>query len=391
MMAVTKPRVGIGTSQLDSAGEAGHAAATAAMSHLDGSPAALVIVYASPTRYDLPTLLAAVRQVTGDAPLIGASSSGHFHQGELTEPGLGLAVLVMTAGPYRFGIASGTGMRADAFQVGQTLARQAKAALGGQPLRHGAILLLADGLAGDPQALLSGIYRITGAAVPAVGGSAADERRLRATFVFHNDQVITDGAVVVWIDSDRPLTVVSRHGWRAMGTPLLVTRVDGPVVHEIAGRPALDVVQEHFRYNDPAQDFVPDRADGYHSAHAFGVIEPDGTQLIRGAFIENDTIRTFTPLHPFSAVQVVMASPDDLLDVSESIIKDALTDEVSVLLMFGCVARIDILSARSPEEAQRLQAAAGAVPTFGFYTYGEFARTISVAGYHNATITAIAL
>jgi hypothetical protein len=52
---------------------------------------------------------------------------------------------------------------------------------------------------------------------------------------------------------------------------------------------------------------------------------------------------------------------------------------------------MDILAERACEEAVRLQKAAGGVPTFGFYTYGEFARTTSVAGYHNATVTALAL
>jgi hypothetical protein len=62
-----------------------------------------------------------------------------------------------------------------------------------------------------------------------------------------------------------------------------------------------------------------------------------------------------------------------------------------VILAFSCVARLDILRDRGAEEAALLQAAAGEVATFGFYTYGEFARTSSVAGYHNATLATIAL
>jgi hypothetical protein len=62
-----------------------------------------------------------------------------------------------------------------------------------------------------------------------------------------------------------------------------------------------------------------------------------------------------------------------------------------VLLAFSCVARIDILRERAPEEAALMQKAAAHVPTFGFYTYGEFARSTSVSGYHNATIAALAL
>jgi len=46
---------------------------------------------------------------------------------------------------------------------------------------------------------------------------------------------------------------------------------------------------------------------------------------------------------------------------------------------------------RAAEEARRLQAAAGAVPTFGFNCCAEFARTAGVLGTHNSSLTALAL
>jgi hypothetical protein len=226
-----------------------------------------------------------------------------------------------------------------------------------------------------------------------VGGAAAADRQLTATYVFHDGRVLHDGAVAVWIGSARPLTVAHAHGWQTHGLPLLVTKVDGTRVHEIAGRPAQDVVRENFRYDDPEQEITTDRAPGYHSAHAFGLLEPDGTQLIRGAYFDDDgMVHTFTPLPLYSAVQVVSSGPDELLGISGQIAAEALAGiDASVLLAFSCVARLDILRERGAEEPARLQAAAGAVPTFGFFTYGEFARTTSVAGYHNATVAALAL
>ncbi|MFC7484141.1 FIST C-terminal domain-containing protein [Luedemannella flava] len=98
------------------------------------------------------------------------------------------------------------------------------------------------------------------------------------------------------------------------------------------------------------------------------------------------------PLPPYAAVQVVSCGPDDLLDVGDATLAAALDrPDASVALVFSCVARLDILAGRGAEEARRLQAVAGTVPTFGFYTYGEFARTTSVVGYHNATIAAVIL
>ena len=79
-------RVGIGASEVTGSGTAGRNAATDALRELgDGTPA-LVMVYAS-VRFDLPELLAAIREVFPGVPLVGATSSGQFHRGSLTPPG----------------------------------------------------------------------------------------------------------------------------------------------------------------------------------------------------------------------------------------------------------------------------------------------------------------
>ena len=63
-------------------------------------------------RYDLPTLIRAIRAVTGEHPLVGETSAGHFGAVASPNPRPGVAVLAMTAGPYRFGIAcSGEAVR----------------------------------------------------------------------------------------------------------------------------------------------------------------------------------------------------------------------------------------------------------------------------------------
>jgi hypothetical protein len=388
---MTSLRSGIGTSGLADATAAGRAAATDAIRGLGGERPALILVYAS-VSYDLASMLAGIREVTGDTPLAGATSSGLFHAGTFTAPGNGVAVLALTAGPYQFGVSSVTDLSRDPDVAGSTLARAARDAAGPERLGHAAILLLTDGLAGDQQTLLNGIYRVAGAAVPIAGGAAGDDRLLQGTFVFDGDRVLGDAAVAIWVDADRPLKVVAHHGWEPVGVPLMVTKVDGTVVQELAGRPALEVFEEQLRLG-LGEGLRPINERGYDSAHALGLIEPDGTRLIRAVVIGDDRIvRTFTPIPLYAAVQIVFGRSKNVLDVGDLTVKEALAaGDASMLLGFSCVARMDLLGERSAEEARRLQDAAGSVPTFGFYTYGEFARTTSVAGYHNATIAAIAL
>jgi len=384
-------RTGSGASDATDAWVAGEAAAREARTALGDQEPALVIVYAS-VRYNLTKLLAAIRSILGTAPLVGATSTGHFRDGHLVPPGTGVAVLALTAGPYTFGVSCVDRLSANAEAAGARLARTAREAAGTQQRRCGTLLLLADGLTPNHEALIFGIHSVFGAAVPVVGGAASDDRRLQQTFVFHDDRVLTDAAVGVWIGSDRPLSITVGHGWQPLGLPLLVTRVDGRYVHEIGGRPASEVFDEQIRVGD-TERLDRMRPGGYYSTHAFGLIEPDGSYLVRGVIRDpGGQIRTFAPLPPYSAVQVVGCDAESLLTTSAEVAERALAGrDASLLLVFSCVARLDILGDRGPEEAHLIHKVAGAVPVFGTYTYGEFARTRSVIGYHNATVATIAL
>ncbi|GAB4048402.1 FIST signal transduction protein [Catellatospora paridis] len=389
-----KLRVGVGYSDAADAVEAGRAASADALAGLHGATPALIVMYAS-VSYDLIALLHAVRRATGKAPLVGATTSGQFHDGRLINPGLGVSVLALSAGPYRFGVASVTGVTEDGDAAGQRLARAARAAAGPEPAAHAALLLLTTGLAGHQQELLNGVHKVLGAPVPVVGGSAGDDRLLIRTCVFENDNVLTDGgATGVWIAAPTPLSVVAEHGWHDVGLPLLVTKSDGLEIQEIAGRPAVEVFQEHFHddVNFERPGLVKP-APGYLSAYAFGLIQPDGSKLIRGAYIDDEgLLKTFSPLPLYAPVQIVSCRAEDLLRVTGDVVRRSLAGrDAAVLLAFSCVARLDVLAEQGAEEAALIQDAAGDVATFGFYTYGEFARTTRVAGYHNATLTAIAL
>lgn len=382
---------GIGASDIADSRTAGRHAASVAVSDLGDPSPALVIVYTS-VRYDLAELLAGIREITGDTPLIGATSSGHFFDGRLVGAGEGVAVLVLSRGDYRFGVASVTDVTGRGVEAGRELAESAKAAVGDR-LGHAAVLLLVDGLQPEQQTLINGIYAVGGVKVPIIGGAAADDRQLSGTKVFHDDQVLSDAAVAVWIESPRPLTVAVAHGWQGLGLPMLVTGVDGTVVYELGGRPSNEVITEKFR-RDRAHD--PDEetsADRWYSAHALGLVEPDGSMLIRSVYRdEAGQMRALVPVPAYAAVQIVTADADALLDVTELVAADALENaDPGVLLGFSCVARMDVLGDRSAEEPELLQKAAGNARSFGFFTYGEFARTKSVAGVHNATLAAIAL
>ena len=103
-------------------------------------------------------------------------------------------------------------------------------------------------------------------------------------------------------------------------------------------------------------------------------------------------LRALVPLPVYTPIQIMTSEPDDLLSVVDPLVAHATAGrDPAAVLAFSCVARLDLLRERPGREAARLHAAAGGAATFGFYTYGEFARTSGVGGYHNATLAALAL
>jgi hypothetical protein len=387
-----KLRAGTGSSRAADAVAAGREAARTALAALADEPPALVIVYTS-VRYPTAELVAAVRSLTGDTPVVGATTSGQFHDGEILPPGEGVVVVALTAGSYRFGVASVEGIAADPHASGVALARTARDAAGPQAAEHSTVLLLTGGMSVDAQELINGIFKIGGARVPVVGGAGGDDKRLQATSAIHNDRIMDDGAVAVWIVSDHPLGVTVGHGWYPITDPLMVTSSDGHVVHELGGRPAAEVYSEAVNAHAYA-----DREEGWaggtwHAAHGLGLIEPDGSHVVRGAMKDqNDVLTTFVPLPPYAAVQVVTSTPDSLIEIVDRLVPQAVeSHDVGIVLGFSCISRLDVLADRGAEEAKRFQAAAGNVPTAGFYTYGEYARTLGVTGVHNATLAVLAL
>ncbi|HEY5955339.1 MAG TPA: FIST N-terminal domain-containing protein [Polyangiaceae bacterium] len=384
-------KAGTGISRDRASFEAGRAAAQAAVAQLQDELPALVMVFTTP-RHALPELIAGIRSVTGSATLVGATGSGEIVQGEYLGFGEGVAVLVLTSADYRFGVASADHVRADLEHAGQTLASASQTLVGKTP--HAAAILFTDSLLGDLQQFFHGVYRVAGPKVAIVGAGAGDEQRFERTVVFHNDAIVEEGAVVVWIGSERPLRIATQHGWHPIGVPMIVTRAAGTELVELGGRPAALAYEEQLGISPGAlrsEDFW-----GTSILHPLGLIQADGSTIIRVARAKTPegTLRIQGCVPPTgSAVQVMSGSVDGLLSVSDAVVCELLTTQKApgVILTFSCAARATIFGSRVAEEPQRLQRTAGSVPTFGFYCCAEFARTSGVLGTHNATLTAIAL
>src|SRR5919197_1228332 len=216
--------------------DAGARAADRALVHTD---AKLLVVFCSQA-HDIPAVLRQITDRSGGVPLIGCSTAGEI---ATSGPGDG-SVVVMALGGDGFSVATAVATDASS-DLRAAGARAAGCVAGVEDRPHRVLLLLTDGLAGDQQEILRGVYRVLGASVPLVGGCAGDDLKMARTFQLHSDQVLTDSVVAAAIGSDAPLGIGVRHGWRKIGEPMLVTGSGGHRVHTLDGKPALDVYLEH--------------------------------------------------------------------------------------------------------------------------------------------------
>jgi hypothetical protein len=379
--------VDVGSSAEKDSRSAGFKAATAAVT---GPEPRLLVVFCS-TAHDLPALIAGIRGVCPDAPLIGCTTAG-----EIATDGPGDASVVVTAlGGPGFSVSTSVGRKASTDLRG---AGAAAAACGERvaPGDHRVLLLLADGLAGDQQEVVRGAYDVVGAAMPLVGGCAGDDLAMKRTYQLFNDEVLEDSVVGAAISSDAPLGIGVQHGWRRVGAPFLVTRGSTNRVYTLDDQPALDVYLE--RLNAPAEARTdPAAFTRFAMTHPLGLSRRSGDEVrfIADADFEERSIGCIAEV-PTGVLAWIMEGDDaSVLSATDA----ACTQAVAALgnrqalgfLAFDCIARRGVLGDEGiRNEVKRIGLHSSGAPVAGFYTYGEIARTRGTGGFHNQTLVVLA-
>ena len=380
--------VGVGTS---TEGDSTRAGADAAKAALRGDDPKLLVVFASDS-HDLKALLAGVNETSGGVPLIGCSTAG-----EIWTDGPEDASVVITAlGGEGFTVSTtyAQGVSDDQRGTGAAVAA-AVADLDDRP--HQVLLLLTDGLAGSQEEVVRGAYGVLGASVPLVGGCAGDDLKMRQTFQFHNDQVLSNAAVGAALGSDAPFGIGVQHGWRKVGEPMIVTNSANSRVYTLDDEPALDVYLR--RLNAPPEAHQdPAVFTRFALTHPLGLRRRIGEEMrfVQDADFTDRSLGCIAEVPRGGLTWIMEGDEESVLRATESSCMDALASLNGLpplgLIAFDCVARRGVLGNDGiRSEIQRVARQAGGAPVAGFYTYGEIARTRGTGGFHNQTLVVLAM
>jgi hypothetical protein len=370
---------GVGQSSAAESEAAGREAVRAALEGHQPTAEDLVILLTS-AEYDIERVYQAALAEAAPAGVFGCTSTG-------------CVAALLPADETSFGVSHLARVDDDIAGTTRRAVEQARQRAGNRHA-HSVLLLLTDGMTPDQREVARGAYEVTTALIPFVGGVAADNLTWSLTHTFGDGQVLTNGIVAVWINSATPIGVSVDHGWRPAGKPMLVTRAQGTVVHELDGMPALDAyLAEQGGTLEPtdAEFFLKvlsspvglSNARGRYDVRQLHAYLPDGGGVNLNIGVSEQSI-----------LQVMSTDDAALIEGARRAARDAvgqLSGPARLVLVFSCGSRVPLLGARVRDEVVAISSEFDGAPVCGFYTYGEFARTTGSSGVHNSSVAVLAL
>ena len=272
---------------------AAEVAAQQAIVGLDGCPPDLVCTFVSGG--DPEQVAAAgerVAELLGAGAMVGCSADGVIGRARGVE---GRAAVSVWAGAL-------PGARLRSFHL-EVMPADAGVAVIGMPERRDddrVALLLADAYSFPADGFVSRANDAV-AGLPIVGGLAAGAQGAGSTRLWIDGRTVDRGAVGVVLGGDVPVHALVSQGCRPIGPAMTVTKAAGNVIHELAGRPAIEKLQQLLAELPPVEQAIASRGlqlgialDEYVEDHDRGDFlvrgilgaDPDSGGLVVGDLVE---------------------------------------------------------------------------------------------------------
>jgi small ligand-binding sensory domain FIST len=377
--------IGVGLSTRPDPLEAGSEAGESAARGLDGGKPDLALVFLSGRPLTAPeAALEGIHGTLGPETLVGCGAGGVLAAGRELENGSATAVWT----------ASLDGGTAQPFHADLT-DDEAAPEIGGLPrLEHArAAVMLADPFTFPTDALLSKLAR-DAPGVPILGGLASGRAADGSAALLFGDEMHESGAVGVLLDDVELLPCVSQ-GAALLGPEVTITAAEGNVIYELAGRPALRMVERIIAELAPTDRALvagglllgivvetnkSDYEQGDFLVRGIAGADPDSGALVVGAAVhEGQVVR----LHARNA-----RSADEDLRRQLRLRREALAGaEVAGAIVFSCNGRGVAMFGSGDHDALAVEHELGGAPAAGFFAAGEIGPVAGRSFLHGFTAT----
>jgi small ligand-binding sensory domain FIST len=379
-------RIGSGLSVIADPRLAAIEAASSAREGLGRGHADLAIVFAAGVHLAEPELsLDGVREALEPDVLVGCGAGGVLAGSHEIESGTGIVVWAAALGD-----GEATPFHSTVEELDDGLAVSGLPALDGAA----AVVLLPDPFSYPTEGVLDTLSEhATG--VPVIGGVASARRRDGDPALFiDGDSLEGGGAVGVRLDGVEVLPCVSQ-GAAPFGPELTITAAEGHVIHELAGRPAID------KLRDVVEDLPAHIQAILANDLLVGIVvdgdKPDylqGDFLVRGILGGDPEDGSLAVGTPVSTGQVLRLHARDAGSADRDL-RESLGIQTEALgggrpagaLMFACNGRGRALFGEADHDAGAVAEAFGHAPVAGFFAAGEIGPVGGATFLHGFTAT----
>lgn len=355
---------------------------------------ALIMLFASIEK-PLAKIQPLVHSAFSESTVLGSSTAGEFTEAGDTQ---GEIVAWAIGGDIAIEAKLGTGLKGNLGVVEEVVAAL--------PTKHPDYaftmgLILLDPLAGNAEEATLTASALLGGDVRLVGGAAADNMAMAATYVGLNNKVCPDSIILAMIYTKKPLGVGVCHGHKPLSVPLTVTKAESNVVYEIEGKPAWDVWLEQTAEQAKALGIdgkklstsseVFDFLNRFEAGLSLGNDYKVRVPLARG---EDGSIEFACGIPEGTVLRIMESEEERQIASAGDAVRRSLSslgsDKAAGALVFDCSCRKTILKGRFREAVGAMREALDGAPVAGFETYGEVAMEIGeFSGFHNTTTVAV--
>ena len=330
----------------------------------------------------LEDVVATVEEVLHPSVVMGAASDSIIGTGREVEGGPGVSLWAGRFGPV-LPVRIDTG---GALQPGGALRP------GDVPFAPTALVLVGDPFSVPVDDVLEAVA-LAHPGLPVVGGMASGARGPGGTRLALDGRIHTDGAVGVLIGPGAEAVPVVSQGCRPIGRPFVVTDGGGNIIRELAGRPALE------RLDELASGLSPDEVRAVNSGglHLGRVVDErkadfgPGDFLVRqvlggdrqsGAIAVNDEVEVGT------TVQFHVRDAEGAHEELDGLLGGR---SAEAALLFTCNGRGRNLFGVPDHDAELLAERIGAIPTAGLFAAGELGPVAGQNRLHSYTASVLLL
>ncbi|HET6774002.1 MAG TPA: FIST N-terminal domain-containing protein [Acidimicrobiales bacterium] len=230
--------------------------------------------------------------------------------------------------------------------------------------------------------------------VPVVGGAASAARGPGGNRLVLDGEVATDGGVGVVLPAEVATTLVVSQGCRPVGDPMIVTRSQGSLLVELAGRPALDRLEEVVR--DAAPDDRAQLAQGLHLGIA---VDEHRMTFERGDFLVRNVLGADPEVRALAVGDAVPVGTTVQFQVRDAHAADedlrallagaALDGPAAAALVFTCNGRGRNLFGESDHDARAVDAVVASGAVAGMFCAGEIGPVGTRSFVHGFTASVV--